>query len=167
MSIKLDKFWVRALAVASVGAASIALAGCSLLGNVANNGSTDQSTGEGTDSDVFSIKVGDCLNDGDVEGEVSSVPITDCAKPHDSEAFKSILMADGDFPGDDAVTQQAIDGCTAAFTDFVGIDYDSSSLDFSYYFPTSDSWAQGDREILCLAIDPNGQTTGTLAGAAR
>jgi hypothetical protein len=167
MSITLDKFWVRALAVAAVGVASVSLAGCSLLGNITGNGSTGDSTGEGTDTDVFTIKVGDCLNDSGSGDVVTSVPTVPCAEPHDSEAFKSIIMADGDFPGDDAVQTAAVDGCKPAFDAFIGLAYDSSALDFSYYYPTEESWAQGDREILCLAYDPAGQITGTLAGAAR
>jgi hypothetical protein len=29
------------------------------------------------------------------------------------------------------------------------------------------SWAEGDHEILCFVCSPDGQVTGTLAGAAR
>jgi hypothetical protein len=159
--------WSRGLAALTLGAASLALAGCSLLGG-SNNTPTDASTDSSGDSaDVFTIKVGDCLNDGAVEGEVSTVPIVDCSEPHDSEAFASIAMTDGEFPGDDAVKTQAESGCTAQFNTFVGADYSTSVLDYSYYYPTADSWAQGDREILCLVLDPAGQTTGSLKGAAR
>jgi hypothetical protein len=35
------------------------------------------------------------------------------------------------------------------------------------YFPTSDSWKNGDREILCTVYDDGVKTTGTLKGAAR
>ncbi len=151
------------LAAITLGAASVALAGCSLIGGLTGTGT---STGEGTDTDVFTIKVGDCLNDGDAGGEVSTVPTVDCAEPHDSEAYASIIMDDGDFPGTEAVDDQAVSGCTAEFAPFVGLDYESSAYDFSYYYPTEESWASGDREILCLIVDPDGQTTGSLAGVA-
>ncbi len=159
----------RSLAALAIGTASIALAGCSLLGNITGGGSTDTGTdtATGTDTDVFTIAVGDCLNDGDVTGEVSTVKSVDCAEPHDSEAFASIIMDDGDFPGTDAVDSQAIEDCTAAFASFVGLAYDASELSFSYYYPTEESWANGDREILCLLVDPAGKTTGSLQGAAR
>lgn len=168
MTISPEKALNRTFALLTVGIASLALAGCSLLGNVTGGSDpTTTDTGEGTDTDVFTIAVGDCLNDGDVEGEVSTVKTIDCAEPHDSEAYASIIMDDGDFPGDAAVDDKAVTDCTTEFNSFVGIDYDSSSLAFSYYYPTESSWAQGDREILCLVYDPAGQVTGTLAGSAK
>jgi len=167
MTIKLDTLWGRGLAVIAVGAASIVLAGCSLLGGGGGDTTTDTPTGEGESTDVFTIKVGDCLNDGGVDGEVSEVPTVDCAEPHDSEAYKSIIMEDGDYPGEDAVLSQADTDCNAAFTDFVGVTYDESVLTFAYYYPTEASWEQGDREILCLIYDEAGKTTGSLAGAAK
>ena len=169
MTITPGKAWNRTFAILTVSVASLALAGCSLLGNITNGSDTGTGTdtGEGTDTDVFTIAVGDCLNDGAVEGEVSSVPTVDCAEPHDSEAYASIIMDDGDFPGDQAVTDQAESGCITEFNTFVGLDYESSTLDFSYYYPTEESWGQGDREILCLILDPAGQVTGSLEGAAK
>lgn len=154
----------RALAVLTVALAGATLSGCSLIGNI---GGASTPPAEGTTTDVFTVKVGFCLNDGDATGEVSEVNVIDCASPHDSEAYKSVIMADGDFPGETAVDDQAVSECTSAFSGFVGIDYETSTLDFSYYYPTEDSWGSGDREILCLVVDPNGKTTGTLEGAAK
>ena len=147
----------RLAALATISLAAVALTGCSIITQALNGG----------ESDVFSIKVGDCLNDGGVDGEVSEVPTVDCAEPHDSEAYKSIIMEDGDYPGEDAVLSQADTDCNAAFTDFVGVTYDESVLTFAYYYPTEASWEQGDREILCLIYDEAGKTTGSLAGAAK
>lgn len=167
MTIISDKTLNRALAILTVGVASLALAGCSLIGNITGGTDTSTDPAEGSDTDVFTIAVGDCLNDGDVEGEVSTVKTIDCAEPHDSEAYASVIMDDGDFPGDQAVEDQAVSDCTTEFTTFVGIDYNSSILNFSYYYPTSASWDQGDREILCLVYDPAGQVTGSLSGSAK
>lgn len=157
------------LAILTVGVASLALTGCSLLGNIVNNNSSTGSgsdSGEGTTTDVFAIGVGDCLNDGAIDGEVSEVLTIDCAQPHDSEAYAAIDMEGSSFPGEDVVADRAVTACTSEFTQFVGIDYNDSVLDFSYYYPTEDSWAQGDREILCLVSDPDGKSTGSFAGAA-
>src|SRR3954447_3513110 len=163
--------WVRLIAVATIAAAGLLLSGCSLLNQVTNTTQRDASgtpTAENDNADVFSIKVGDCLNDASSNGTVTTAPIVPCSKPHDSEAYKSILMKDGDFPGADAVKTQADQGCGDAFADFVGISYDDSKLDISYYFPTSDSWAdKGDREILCTVYDDGVKTTGTLKNAQR
>ena len=161
---------VRMIAVTTIAAAGLLLSGCSLLNQVTNTTQRDASgapTAANTDADVFSIKVGDCLNDATASGTVTTAPIVPCSQPHDSEAYKSIIMADGDFPGEDAVKSQADQGCADAFPDFVGIAYEDSNLSISYYFPTSDSWSNGDREILCTIYDDGVKTTGTLKGAKR
>ncbi len=154
----------RTLAIVLAAVAGVSLASCSLIpSNV-----VDSNPADGVDSDVFSVAVGDCLNDDGVEGEISSVPKIDCSEPHDSEAFASIEMADGDYPGDDAIFAAADSGCEAKFEAFVGISYAESVFDFSYFFPTAASWGNGDREIICLIVDPAGKiTSGSLAGAAR
>ena len=166
MTITSDKVWKRSLMLLTIGAASIALAGCSLLGNVTGGG-TGTETGTGTDEgdDVFSIQVGDCLNDADVTGEVSAVPIVDCSEPHDSEAFYAEDLADGDFPGSDEINAQADALCSQPFIDFVGKSYEESAYDYTWYSPTEESWASGDREILCVAYaDSLEKMTGTIEG---
>ena len=152
------------LAVLLAAVAGVALAGCSLIPfNV-----VDSNPDDGIDSDVFTVSVGDCLNDDGVEGEISSVPKVDCSEPHDSEAYASIEMADGEYPGEEAVFAEADRGCESRFEAFVGISYAESVFSFSYYYPTPQSWASGDREIICLIVDPAGKvTSGSLAGAAR
>ncbi len=162
--------WGRAIAVTTVAVAGLLLSGCSLLNQVTNTTQRDASgtaTAANDNADVFSIKVGDCLNDATATGTVTTAPIVPCSKPHDSEAYKSIRMTDGAFPGEAAVKTQADQGCAAAFPGFVGISYDDSKLKISYYYPTSDSWANGDREILCTIYDDGVKTTGSLKGAAR
>lgn len=162
--------WTRVIAVTTIAAAGLLLSGCSLLNQITNTTPRDASgtpTAENDKADVFSIKVGDCLNDATATGTVTTAPIVPCSKPHDSEAYKSILMKDGDFPGEAGVKAQADQGCADAFPDFVGLSYDDSQLKISYYFPTSDSWANGDREILCTIFDDGVKTTGTLKDANR
>ncbi|MEP6843342.1 MAG: septum formation family protein [Pseudolysinimonas sp.] len=165
-----SRLLARTIAVATIATAALLLSGCSLLNQITNTTQRDPSgtpTAANDNADVFSIKVGDCLNDATATGTVTTAPIVPCSKPHDSEAFKSVLMKEGKFPGEDAVKAQADEGCAAAFAAFAGISYNDSDLKISYYFPTSDSWANGDREILCTIYDDGVKTTGTLKGAAR
>lgn len=155
------------LAILTLAAAGVALAGCSLLGGGGGSSSATPSADATTGDDVFSIKVGDCLNDADASGEVSTVPIVDCSQPHDSEAYFSGNLPDGNFPGDSAVTQGAEGICGPAFTDFVGAPYkQGAGYDYTYYTPTESSWNAGDREVMCVAFDPSGaKVTGTLKGS--
>ncbi len=162
--------WGRVIAVATIATAGLLLSGCSLINQVTNTTQRDASgtpTAANDHADVFSIKVGDCLNDATASGTVTTAPIVPCNKPHDSEAYTSVTMKDGDFPGADAVKAQADQGCGDAFSGFIGIPFNDSKLDISYYYPTADSWANGDREILCTVYDDGVKTTGTLKGAKR
>lgn len=156
----------RIVLVGLVVVASVSLSGCSLLGDIVAGPGDTTDADQGTDTDVFTIGVGDCLNDGSAEGEVSTVKTVPCTEPHDSEAYASIIMDDASFPGVQAAQDRAELECTAEFSAFVGLDYESSTYNFSYYYPTESSWGQGDREILCLIVDPAGKTTGTLQGIA-
>jgi Septum formation len=116
------------------------------------------------ESDVFALEVGDCLDDaGDTE--VLSVPVVDCSEPHDLEAYFARDMDDGDYPGPEAIQEFGDDTCGAAFEDFVGLPESETTLTWTYYSPLEDGWANGDREILCLAADTEGTVTGSLEGA--
>jgi hypothetical protein len=118
---------------------------------------------------VLTLTVGDCLMDQSTPlgGDLLDVPLIDCEKPHESEVYAEIVMEGTGFPGVDDVVNTGIASCMAEFSNFVGIDYSSSALDFSYYYPTQSSWAVGDRSIFCVVFDPGVLTEGTLAGSRR
>lgn len=119
-------------------------------------------------TDVFSLRVGDCLLDaGSMDTEVSEAPTVPCAEAHDFEAYAAQDIEGDAFPGDEAVATQAEQVCYDAFTPFVGMSYEESVLNFNYFVPTASSWEAGDREILCLIYDEAAQTAGSLAGVAR
>ena len=129
----------RLAALATISLAAVALTGCSIITQALNGG----------ESDVFSIKVGDCLNDEAASGEISTVPIVDCDEPHDSEIYASIIMDDDEYPGESATIDFADQACYDEFEDFVGISYDDSKYGFATLYPSDESWAGGDREVLC------------------
>jgi hypothetical protein len=174
-----DKFWARALAATAIVAAGLTLSGCSLLNEVTNTTERDDDgeVVEGNDdASAFSIKVGDCLNEPEETAEgVETVPIVPCDDEHDYEAYESIILDDGDFPGDDVVSDAAEEGCFGdAFTEFVGLSYQESVLEVYVFTPTQETWDQlNDREILCLINDVDQTsgdlvpTTGSLEGSAK
>ena len=162
----------RTAAIVAVAALGFGLSGCSLIGQLTGDGTVRDDDGQVVESndeaDVFTIQVGDCLNDSDAAEEVTAVPLVRCAEPHDSEVYASIIMTGDEFPGLAAVQAEAETGCIEEFESFVGTPHLDSIYDFSYYFPTEASWNGGDREILCVIYDPAGQPiTGTLAGIGR
>jgi hypothetical protein len=142
-----------------------------------SSSSSDSSTTSSTSSttsdspstdtvDAFSIKIGDCFLDPNVS-QVSSLEIVPCSQPHFAEAFHKFDLTDATMPDETLMKQRASDGCTPAFDAFIGVAYNDSALDYYYFTPTTESWASGDREILCAVLDPAGDTTGSLAGANR
>lgn len=153
--------WTRGLAVITIAFAGVALSGCSLLESFTGGGTaTRDDSGEviagNDDTDVFTLKVGDCLNDATLAETVETIPTVPCSEPHDSEIYASAIISGDVFPGTDAVTAEADAACLDAFPGFVGLDYADSIYFFSYYFPTEGSWEGGDREILCTIYEADG-----------
>lgn len=154
-----------ATALAAGVVLSVALSGCSVIGNLISGA---------TEDDVFTLAIGDCFDDNTAteSGEdIESVPTVDCAKPHDYEVYSSLIMDEEEYPGD-AATQEIADAqCLATFDGFLGATYDEAiANDYTYFYPSTQSWGLGDREILCMivAIDENGKivkVTDSLKGA--
>ncbi len=115
---------------------------------------------------VFDLEVGDCFDDPDSFDEVANVDLVDCADPHDNEVYHLFDLADGAFPGLSTVETNAAEGCLEAFEPFVGRDYATSQLDIRYLYPTSETWDNGDREVVCAVFDLTGaQMTGSQRGS--
>ncbi|HEY9412677.1 MAG TPA: septum formation family protein [Jiangellaceae bacterium] len=169
---RLTRMTIGALAVG----AALALSACSQVGDLVDGDGGDEPSrdpsGQVTESepaaDVFSVKVGDCIGAfGDGE-QVSEIPVVPCTEPHDQEVYAAVQVPDAaEYPGDAAVEDQAKTDCSAEFQTFVGLAYDDSELYVNFLTPTADSWAQGDREILCTIYEEGAQTTGTLKDANR
>ena len=119
---------------------------------------------------VFDLEVGDCLADsltGGVEG-IFTVETAPCSEPHSEEVYAVVTLPEGDFPGDEAVADQADEVCNAEFESFVGLPYEESVLYYNYLYPSDEqSWNGGYRWATCSVFDPAGDTTGTLAAANR
>ena len=155
--------------LAGLAAAGLALtlSGCSLLnfggGGVTNP--TDRPTTEATETaegSVFDIKVGDCLAKPDGT-QVSDITVIPCSNPHDYEVYAEMELKGSSLPSD--ADKQADDFCSKEFETFIGKPYADSSLSYTYFTPTSQSWDAGDKLISCMVQDPSGQTSGSLKGS--
>jgi Septum formation len=168
----------RTLAVVLLTAAASALSGCAAMETLAGGvePERDSATGEiveAAQADAFALRVGDCLNVGGTVTEseetqmINSVPTVPCGDEHDGEVYASHLMEDAEYPGDEATAATADELCYANFEGFVGMAYEDSALDFTMFYPTAESWELGgDREILCIVVDPEAGVTGSLEGVA-
>ena len=122
---------------------------------------------------AFAIRLGDCFDNtsafaSDEAGEVSSPPGVPCADPHDNEVYAVIDVDYADFPGDEQMAEDAFNACYARFEAFVGLEYESSTLDIAALYPSTESWSlQDDREVVCAVYDMNGsKLTGSAEGSA-
>ena len=163
---------LRRVAIAgSAAVLVVGLSGCSMLSGLLGGGGAprDDKNGQVTQSaniDIFNLKVGDCkLKDSGTQ--ISDTDVVPCSQPHDEEVYYEFKLADGQY--DSSVIDTEVEKCAAdAFTSFIGIAYDSSTLDVSYMTPTKETWDKmNDRLVQCIVSDPAGQTTGSLKGAAR
>jgi hypothetical protein len=154
----------RVLGLVFVAVMAAALVGCSVIFRPTRN-----EQGEVTASaiaGVFNIKVGDCT------GEIATDDVTlqlliPCTDEHYWEVFMAQELSNDVFPGDIEMEEKAYYFCTAKFDPFVGISYRESEYEAFYFYPTESSWANGDREILCLAGSESGGITGSLAGVEK
>ena len=113
------------------------------------------------------LEVGDCFNEQSDE-VVSDVPTVPCTDAHDYEVYANITIDRDTFPGEDELNKLADEGCLAPFATYIGVPFENSTLDYSYYTPTLSGWLNNDdRGVTCIVFDPAGQTTGTLLASAR
>ncbi len=136
-----------------------------------------QVTGEGS-IDVLALLVGDCFNHSVLESAVddenvfASLDVVPCSSPHDKEVFANYDYPTGSdtaFPGKDVLFEFGKNECLTAFNAFVGIEWESSDLNYAWFSPTQSSWSVGgDREILCVLWQIGGEKLqGSMHGSGR
>ena len=112
---------------------------------------------EGRES-VFDLRVGDCISEMKDEGEVGTTTVVPCADSHDYEVFANFDLEAAVFPGQEAVSKLAGEGCKARFEGYFQVAYEDSELDISWLSPSQDSWTRGaDRSAVCLGYRMDGQ----------
>lgn len=118
------------------------------------------------------LRVGDCyepVEDADDQTLLAAI-IVACEVPHRHEVFGLGELTGGDtapFPGVDAVDDDAIDLCDTAFESYVGVAIDNSQYSYVYYTPTEESWAGGDRVVMCSVEHRRRLIEGSVEGTER
>jgi hypothetical protein len=101
-----------------------------------------------------------------------------CEEPHDGEAFAQLELEPADVlrflpPTDDEPTDRALhraaqSRCLPLFRDYVGSDFASSRLAISTLRPEPETWAAGDRSVVCslyaVGLEP---LVGSVRGSRR
>ena len=148
----------------------IGVAGTGLAASMAASlGGFDNTTrdddGQITDSgkiSVFNVQIGDCLKDGDLanletQGTVTESVGVPCTEPHKYEVFGEKVVSDLEAFSRVAVISEAEEFCLSAFQSYIGIAYKDSLFEFTYLFPSANTWSNGDKEITCLVESGSNQ----------
>jgi hypothetical protein len=116
------------------------------------------------------LEVGDCydpIEDADDDAFLAAI-ILPCAEPHRAEVFGMLEVEAAPtarFPGYDEVEAEAEDLCDAAFEDYLGISFDRSRYGYIYYTQTEETWAGGDRLVMCVVDDNGRPIEGSVRGS--
>jgi hypothetical protein len=109
--------------------------------------------------DLADLKVGDCISPTDKDLFVSDMEVIDCREPHDMQVAGRFTFAEAvgvEYPGFVAVQQDAYKQCQPAFEQFTGVAFFDSPYDISTVTPSAATWADGDRDTICLIVNIDG-----------
>ncbi len=99
----------------------------------------------------------------------AAMSVVPCGQPHGAEVYfaGNLWSAQQPFPGDKAINRKSNARCISAFTVYVGVSLDQSSLYFTSKVPGVESWINGDRHVFCAAYDSEGNNLqGSIRGSA-
>ena len=130
----------------------------------ASNGGEDKSAGQqqpareskqGTIT-AGALKVGDCISDANSRtGDVTTFVGVKCDERHDGEVYTLITLEGGEearIPSEAFINGKGQRGCRARLKrQTTARQFRDRQLGFKFVYPTPESWAEGDREITCVA----------------
>jgi hypothetical protein len=120
---------------------------------------------KGNGTSVFHVKAGQCfLPPSKVQAELTSLKRVSCSTGHTQEAY-AVVAYNGtgsgftdQYPGDTVLKTYADGVCAQKFSSYVGVDYQDSTLFFTYLLPSARGWQQShDRNVVCFVT-----TTGAV-----
>lgn len=115
----------------------------------------DGSINRSGDLAVSDLRVGDCFDlKDDAEEEVDDVTARPCSEPHGFELVHTGTVASDGYPSDAAFGAWLEDNCLPAFEDYVGLSYQQSALEVTWFQPTPGGWDDGDHTVQCAVYDP-------------
>lgn len=111
---------------------------------------------------ALDAKVGQCLSDVPTGTRVSSLNTTGCDQPHAAEIVAVLTMPDGSFPAE-SVLKRYKDKCRDALSSYSSTAMQDPNVDLAVMPPSEQSWAHGDRAMVCIATFST-KRTGSIKG---
>lgn len=109
-----------------------------------------------------SLQTGDCLKTIPSGDWVLSIDAVTCDQPHTGEVFATIVIPDGDYPGDSVIASYQ-DQCGPAMAEWFPEAMTDDSIGLYLLYPTEETWQAGDRSVTCIATTDDART-GSLRG---
>ena len=125
------------------------------------------SPGDGDTASVgaYSLRAGDCFH-APKQGQVRRIERVACDAPHDAEVLAVQTLPAGPWPGQAELDNGVEVRCAGELRSYVGIEPVDSELSVTWFAPTQDGWAGGDRSLTCVAISDE-PLTGSARGSRR
>ncbi|MEU6518185.1 DUF4190 domain-containing protein [Streptomyces sp. NPDC046978] len=120
---------------------------------------------------TFSMVKGECYNapNGSLGSDTYDWGKVPCDGVHQAEIFANFGLPEGDYPGDARVDKTAGDKCYALEGSYAMDTWAvPDDVDVYYVTPSRETWASGDREVVCMFgnVDEKATLTGTLRSDA-
>lgn len=119
--------------------------------------------------DPWHLPIGQCFDPIEDKDDQSllAASLKSCDEAHLSELIGMPQLpdpAEAPYPGESQVADAAEKECLSAFKEYVGIAFENSKLQVIYHYPSPETWAAGDRLVLCTVI---GSAVGPLTRSVR
>jgi hypothetical protein len=104
---------------------------------------------------VADVGVGDCIDEPSTTDAISELQRQPCNEPHDGEIFAAVrhtAASGAPYPPSTEFDDLVSDECVPQLQAYTGRNINevvAAGLDFSYLYPTSTSWSNGDRGVTC------------------
>lgn len=99
---------------------------------------------------VFTADPGQCLTDPEPGSTIS------CDGAHRAEVFYTFNLPSGDYPGDDAVDDEATSQCDSQLAAYLGGEDTDGTYSVAALTPSRETWEDDDdTEVLCLLTSEN------------
>lgn len=118
------------------------------------------------EQEVERLSVGMCFDDASVEDTVkdansaidttvTNIPIVSCTEPHQNEIYYIYNLPDDEgYLETEASIKEMLQVCQNEFENLSSSSELDSSYQLSVLTPSSDSWQQGDKQVVCYVSDP-------------
>nr|WP_062339656.1 hypothetical protein [Herbidospora sakaeratensis] len=111
---------------------------------------------------VLSLEPGECFTDPEYSPAAGEevVLYTPCDQHADNQSYGFVHADDGPYDRA-ALAAFGWSSCKRGFTHYWPGEA-GAELDFYPILPTAETWADGDRDVMCVVYDPRGELTGSL-----